>query len=126
MAKELEQFLGRGNEKAFWIFTYKNAGGAILLAYFGTRLGQALGGGFFSFMCGLAGAIIGLVLTLDRKGFMWVRRWIFTLRFYITRATAEGKTLINAQELYEIVELKEQPIIIRRAGQVIMTPRSRE
>ena len=35
MARELEQFLGRGNERAFYIFTYKNAAGAVAGGFIG-------------------------------------------------------------------------------------------
>jgi len=123
MAKELEQFLGRGNERAFWIFTYKNAGGAVLGGFFGSRLGQAMGGGAPTFILGLLGVILGLVFTLDRRGLMWARRWGIVARFYLMRAISKAdQNVIDATELYEVTEIREQPIVIRKAGKTIMTP----
>jgi hypothetical protein len=109
MARELEQFLGRGNEKAFWIFTYKNAGGAILGGFVGSRIGEMIGGG------------LG---TLDRRGFIWFRRWAILATFYLRRATrnSDARTISSAA-FYEITEIREQPIIIRKAGQTIVTTR---
>ena len=124
MARELEQFLGRGNEKAFWIFTYKNAGGAILGGFIGSRLGEMIGGGLGTFLVILLGITLGLIITLDRRGFIWFRRWAIAIAFYLRRATgsAEAQTISSAA-FYEISEIREQPIIIRKAGQTIVTTR---
>jgi hypothetical protein len=124
MARELEQFLGRGNEKAFWIFTYKNAGGAILGGFVGSRIGEMIGGGLGTFLVILLGISLGLIITLDRRGFIWFRRWAILATFYLRRATrnSDARTISSAA-FYEITEIREQPIIIRKAGQTIVTTR---
>ncbi len=121
MAKELEQFLGRGNERAFWVFTYKNAGGAVLGGFIGSRIGQMLGGGGVMFLISIVGLVLGIVVTLDRRGLMWFRRWTIVGKFYLQRALKRDD-VIDATALYEVVELREQPIVIRKAGKTIVTP----
>ncbi len=120
MAKELEQFLGRGNERAFWVFTYKNAAGAVLGGFLGSRIGQLVGGGGLLFLMSIVGLALGIVVTLDRRGLMWFRRWVIAGKFYLRRALNRD-SFIDATALYEVVELREQPIVIRKAGKTIVT-----
>jgi hypothetical protein len=120
MAKELEQFLGRGNERAFWVFTYKNAAGAVLGGFLASRIGQMMGGGGLLFLMSIVGLVVGMVVTLDRRGMMWFRRWAIVGKFYLQRALKRDD-FINATALYEVVELREQPIVIRKGGKTIVT-----
>jgi hypothetical protein len=120
MAKELEQFLGRGNERAFWVFTYKNAAGAVLGGFLASRIGQMMGGGGLLFLMSIIGLVVGIVVTLDRRGLMWFRRWVIVGKFYLQRALKRDD-FIDAIALYEVVELREQPIVIRKGGKTIVT-----
>lgn len=125
MARELEQFLGRGNEKVFWIFSLKNAGGAIAGAYIGSRIGQTLGSGIIVFLSSVLFLALGLALTLDIKGVMLSKRWLIAIKFFIGKTFNQHKP-INAQEWYEVVEIKEQPIVYRKSGETILAPRENE
>lgn len=123
MAQELEQFLGRGDEIVFSIFTYKNAGGAVIGGFVGSRFAEMAGAsGLVVFLGILIGIIIGLWITWNSRGLLRLRRWIVTLRFYLRRAV-QRERVINASELYEVIELRNQPIIIRRDGQTLIAPK---
>ncbi|HYF64677.1 MAG TPA: hypothetical protein VD886_17765 [Herpetosiphonaceae bacterium] len=118
------QYLVCGLPYAFWIFTYKNAGGAILGGFVASRIGEAVGGGLGMFLVILLGIAIGLIITLDRRGFIWFRRWAIVIAFYLRRATGSAASqTISSAAFYEISEIREQPIIIRKAGQTIVTSR---
>jgi hypothetical protein len=120
MVKELEQFVGRGNERIFWIFTMKNAGGMFGGGIVGSRIGDILGGGGILMVCMLLGAVAGLILTLDRRGLMWGRRYWLAGRWYVRRAYQP--TIIEAAAWYEVVEESETPIVIRAAGKTLVAP----
>lgn len=120
MVKELEQFVGKGNERVFWLFTMKNAGGLVGGGIIGGRIGDVLGGGGILLLCILLCAAAGVVVTLDRRGLMWGRRWWLAGRWYARRAYQP--TVIDAAAWYEVVEELETPIIIRAAGKTLVTP----
>ena len=105
MARELEQFLARGEERAFWLFTYKNAGGAILGGFLGSRIGQLMGTGGIVMALTVVGVGLGLGITLNRRGLMWGRRLWFTILFYL-RSAVKPRT-IDAGEWYRVVEERE-------------------
>lgn len=120
MVKELEQFVQRGNETVFWIFTLKNAGGLLGGGMLGNRIGEILGGGGVMFLCIALFGVAGVILTLDRRGLMWGRRWWVLGRHIARRAVAP--TLIDAAALYEVVEEWETPIVIRHQGKTLIAP----
>lgn len=126
MARELEQFLGRGNERAFYIFTYKNAAGAISGGFIGNRLGETLGGGMLMVALTLVCVIIGLYLTMDKGGLMRIRRWAFVATYYLRRATTpQERQIIESSTLFAVVETRESPIRVRKAGQTVVGKRER-
>lgn len=126
MARELEQFLGRGNEKAFYIFTYKNAGGAIAGGFVGNRLGETLGGGVLMLALTLVFVGLGLYVTMDTGGLMRIRRWAFLLAYYVRRvATPQERQIIESSALFAVVETRESPIRVRKAGQTVVGKRER-
>jgi hypothetical protein len=120
MVKELEQFVGRGNERIFWVFTMKNAGGVFGGGMVGNRIGDVLGSGGIVLLCIVLGAVAGLILTLDRRGLMWGRRYWLAGRWYVRRAMQP--TIIDAAACYEVVEDSETPIVIRAAGKTLVAP----
>lgn len=122
MARELEQFLARGEEKAFWLFTYKNAGGAILGGFMGSRIGQLMGTGGIVMALTIVGVGIGLGITLNRRGLMWGRRLWFTILFYL-RSAIKPRT-IDAGEWYRVVEEREHAVGLSHAGQLVLAPRT--
>lgn len=85
--QELEQFLGRGEEKAVWVLSYKNILGLVLGGLVGQRLGLVAGGqGLAPVLVGCAGALIGVLLTMQLHGIVVGRRLLIRLRFYLGRA----------------------------------------
>ena len=76
---ELEQFIGQGNERAWWIFTWKNVGGMVVGGYAGSSLGDLLG---LSIAFVIAGVLLGYVLTRAKKGIMRIRRMGQAAWFY--------------------------------------------
>ena len=121
MARELEQFLARGEERAFWLFSYKNAGGAILGGFMGSRVGQILGTGGIVMALTIVGVGVGLGITLNRRGLMWGRRLWFTILFYL-RSAIKPRT-IDAADWYRVVEEREHAVGVRQAGQLVVAPR---
>ena len=122
MARELEQFLARGEERAFWLFTYKNAGGAILGGFMGSRIGQILGTGGIVMALTIVGVGLGLGITLNRRGLMWGRRLWFTILFYL-RSAIKPRT-IDATDWYRVVEEREHAVGLSHAGQLVLAPRA--
>jgi hypothetical protein len=120
MVKELEQFIGKGNERVFWLFTMKNAGGLVGGGLLGSRLGDLLGGGGVLLLCLLLGAAAGVIVTLDRRGLMWGRRWWLAGRWYARRAYRP--TVIDAAAWYAVVDERETPIVIQVAGKTLVAP----
>jgi hypothetical protein len=120
---EMEQFLGRGEEKAVWIFSFKNVGGLIVGGFLGHRLFSVLGWtGGLVFVGVLLGAAIGITLTFQRRGVLIARRLLIMLRFYIRRAVAARR--IDATTLYTVVEQREQLVRVRRrSGSAIIGAR---
>jgi len=121
MARELEQFLGRGEEKFFWIFTYKNAGGAIVGGFLGSRIGQIVGSGGLVMLMTIVGILVGVGITLNRRGLMWGRRLWLTVLFYVRSALRPRE--LDSAVLYEVVEERERAVVIRKKGQTILAPR---
>lgn len=106
---ELEQFLGRGEEKAVWLLSMKNIGGLILGGLLGQRLGSILfGEGIGVLLCMVFGASIGIALTFQYHGLLILRRLVMRLRFYLQRAVAP-RTL-DAEAIFAVVAVQELPI----------------
>lgn len=122
MARELEQFLGRGEEAAFWIFSYKNVGAAIVGGFMGSRIGQLLGTGGIVMLVTVLGVALGLGLSLNRRGLMWGRRLWFTILFYL-RSAIKPRT-IDATDWYRVVEEREHAVGLSHAGQLVLAPRA--
>ena len=84
---ELEQFIGRGEEKVFWLVSQKNVLGLFLGWMIGQRLGQLLfGDGSLVPLCGAVGAILGVAVTFQYHGLLIARRLTIAARFYLRRA----------------------------------------
>ncbi|MBM7846297.1 hypothetical protein [Herpetosiphon giganteus] len=122
MARELEQFLGRGEEAAFWIFSYKNVGAAIVGGFMGSRIGQLMGTGGIVMLLSVVGLALGLGLSLNRRGLMWGRRLWLALLFYV-RSAIKPRTL-DAGEWYRVVEEREHAVGLSHAGQLVLAPRT--
>ena len=106
---ELEQFLGRGEEKAVWLLSMKNIGGLILGGILGQRLGAVLcGAGIGVLLCMLLGAVLGMAVTFQYHGLLIGRRLTMRVRFYLRRAVRPQE--IDADTIFLVVEPHELPI----------------
>ncbi len=118
-AQELEQFLGKGEEKAWWIFTYKNVAGVVVGGFMGNRIGQLMGGGIWNMLMIVVGAALGLLVTLNQRGLMWGRRRWIALWFYLSEAVSP--TTIDAATLYTVTTEEEQRLVFTHDGATIKT-----
>src|SRR3954447_6864431 len=85
---KLEQFLGRGNEKVFWVLSLKDIGGLALGGFAGQQLGSALAGtGIAVILLTLLGAACGLGLMLHYHGLVVGRRLVILGRYLLRRWT---------------------------------------
>jgi hypothetical protein len=110
---ELEQFLGRGEEKAVWLFSFKNIGGLIGGGLVGHRLGSLLfGEGTPVLLCALVGAALGIALTFQHHGLLILRRLLIRARFYLHRAIRPRT--VDAETIFTVVAQREHPIRITR------------
>lgn len=119
---ELEQFLGRGEEKVAWLLSMKNMGGLFGGGLVGHRLGSLLfGEGMPVLCCALLGALIGMTLTFQYHGLLILRRLLIRVRFYLGRAVAP-RTL-DAEAIFTVVEQRERPIqVAYHDGTPIIVP----
>jgi len=110
---ELEQFLGRGEEKAIWLLSLKNMGGLIIGGILGQRLGTILvGEGSLVLLCTILGAVLGITLTFQYHGLMILRRLGIRARFYVQRALRPR--VIDAEAIFAALEQQTYPIRIER------------
>lgn len=101
MYSELEQFIGRGEEKAVWLLSMKNLIGLILGGVVGHRLGTVLvGTGVGVLLIMLLGALVGSVLTFQYHGLLIARRLVLRLRFYLRRAIRPQQ--IDAEAIFAV------------------------
>jgi hypothetical protein len=112
---ELEQFLGRGDEKIFWRLSLLNAGGAILGFLVGQRLGE-LGGLHGPVLIGFAAllGIAGVWATTKRKGVVRAQRTWLWLRWLVARQVKAR--VVDAGQFYAVVEEVRPQIRHRRGG----------
>jgi hypothetical protein len=118
-ARELEQFLGKGEEKAWWFLTYKNVAGIVVFGFIGNRIGQLLGGGIWNMVMIAVGALAGLLITLNQRGLMWGRRRVIALWFYLREAVSP--TTIDAATWYTVTTEEEQRLVFSHEGHTIVT-----
>ncbi len=121
---ELEQFLGRGEEKAIWLLSYKNIAGLLLGGYIGHEFGSSLAGtGGWVLGAVVLGAVIGVVLTMQYRGLLVARRLLIRLWFYLQRTC--GPRRIDARLLYQTIETPRHVVRVRRqhGQQVVARPR---
>src|SRR4051794_34945654 len=110
---ELEQFLGRGNEKVFWVLSLKDIGGLALGGFVGQHLGSALvGTGIGVILLTLLGAACGLGLMLHYHGLVVGRRLLILGRYLLRRWT--GRVTIAAVT----GTMADDPHEERRHGQI--------
>jgi hypothetical protein len=119
---ELEQFLGRGEEKVAWLLSMKNMGGLLGGGLVGHRLGSLLfGDGVPVLLCTLLGAVLGMTLTFQYHGLLIVRRLLIRVRFYLRRAVAPRT--VDAEGFFHVVERREIPIqVSAHDGTPIIVP----
>lgn len=119
---ELEQFLGRGEEKVAWLLSMKNMGGLFGGGLVGHRLGSLLfGAGVPVLLCTLLGAVLGMTLTFQYHGLLILRRLVIHLRFYLQRAIAPRT--VDAETIFAVAERRAIPIqVSTHDGTPIIVP----
>ena len=91
---ELEQFLGRGEEKLAWIISARVAAGIALGGFLGHRLGTIVWGPSFAVAVPtLIGALIGALLTMRFRGIMVARRLLIRGLFVVQ--SLNGTPVLN-------------------------------
>lgn len=94
--QQMEQFLGKFNEKLWWILSYRHAAGAVVGGFSLSRIGQLLGGGWWMLCTGLLGVILGVWLMWTVRGQMRVVR-LATLGWFFARQAVGRRVLDPAQ-----------------------------
>jgi hypothetical protein len=122
---QFEQFLGRGNEKVFWIFSYKHAAGLLMGGFLGRLGANVIFDGVGWALTGMVlGAIVGMLLLTQYHGILVARRVGLLARFYLQRSRRPQR--INAALLYEEPMSQPQRMRVRyRNGTPIAIPRER-
>src|SRR3954447_14710747 len=127
---KLEQFLGRGNEKVFWVLSLKDIGGLALGGFVGQQLGSALAGtGIAVILLTLLGAACGLGLMLHYHGLVVGRRLLiqgrYLLRRCTDRVTVTGSMDATADDEPRDADRRHGQIRVRREvdGRPIFGPR---
>jgi hypothetical protein len=122
MYHELEQFLGRGEEKAVWLLSVKNIGGLIGGGILGQRLGTALfGSGALVLLCTVLGAVLGITLTFQHHGLLILRRLVIRARFYLQRAIRPR--VVDAEAIFPVVTRPDVVIRVERPdGTPVIVP----
>ncbi len=96
---ELEQFLDRGAIRAWWGFSWKTLLGLGIGAVLGQQLGAVVYGSGTAGMAALTavGALLGVVLLLQRRGMIVAKRLVilaeFALRVAAQRTEIDGRTV---------------------------------
>ncbi len=125
--RQLEQYLGRGEEKVLWLLSYKHAGGGLLGGFLGRFMFNALGGGSVGWAAFgmVAGALVGVALLTQYHGVLMAYRLFLLARFYARRS--RGARRVHAALVYEEVPTAPQIVRVRqRNGQALIVPRHRE
>lgn len=125
--RQLEQYLGRGEEKVLWLLSYKHVGGALVGGFLGRFLFNLLAGGSAGWaLLGLVlGATAGTMLLTQYHGVLMAYRLWLLARFYARRS--RGARRVHAALLYEVVPTAPQVVRVRqRSGQAVIVPRRRE
>ena len=125
--RQLEQYIGRGEEKVLWIFSYKHVGGALLGGFLGRFVFNVLAGESigWAFLGMVLGALVGVLLLTQYHGVLMVHRLLLLMRFYARRS--RGARRVHAALLYEVVPTAPLQVRVRvRNGQAIIVPRHRE
>ena len=119
---ELEQFLGRGEEKAVWLLSVKNIGGLIGGGILGQRLGTVLfGSGALVLLCTVLGALLGITFTFQHHGLLILRRLLIRARFYLQRAIRPR--VIDAEGIFPVRTRQATPIrVTRHDGTPVILP----
>lgn len=116
---ELEQFLGRGEEKVWWRLSLLNAGGALLGFFIGQRAGELAGlRGPVLIGLALVVACVGIWATSKRRGVIRAQRTWLWLRWAVLRRVQPR--VIDAAELYAVV-VEDTPVVRhRRDGATVL------
>lgn len=111
---EMEEYLaGMGEEKALWIFSYKNVAGLVVGVFLGQRLGTLLfGTGLAGLLTTLLCAGVGIGLTLQVHGILFARRLLIRARFYLRRAA--GPRIVDGTRYAEERPEHEKRVRVRR------------
>lgn len=120
---ELEQFLGRGEEKVAWLVSYNHVVGMLLGGFVGRTLGVILDVSAGWMLLGsVLGAMLGIWLATQYHGLRVGRRLTIRLRFYVRRS--RGPQRINAAVLYDSPTTR--PVLVRvrqQTGAPVVLPR---
>jgi predicted membrane chloride channel (bestrophin family) len=91
--QELEQFLDKGQERAWWLLSWWNAAGLVVGIIAGQKLAEVWG--WSSLVCMLVGAAIGLTLTVRYHGIVVARRLWLWLAFWVRSLLGQTTTSVG-------------------------------
>ncbi len=120
--RQLEEFLGQGDQKGFWIFTYANLAGAFLGAFVGSSLFDPLAPSL-KLPGILSGVLLGVMTTWKVKGhpiYRWCLSYIlFVLRRYLKLGLADST--IDAGLYYRARTVAQAPfmLVTTRSGKPV-------
>ncbi|HEU4321775.1 MAG TPA: hypothetical protein VFS21_01380 [Roseiflexaceae bacterium] len=120
---ELEQFLGRGDERVFWRLSMLNIGGALLGFFLGQRLGE-LAGMHGPALVGLAllPAILGIWFTSKHRGVLRMQRLWLWVRWRVRSllrppvVDAGAHAAVAEEEAAPVVHRRREGALVLRSG----------
>jgi hypothetical protein len=106
---ELEQFLDRGAIRAWWGFSWKTLLGLGAGAVLGQQLGAVIYGSGTAGMAALTalGALLGVVLLLQRRGMIVAKRLLILAEYLLRVATQ--RTEIDGRTFGTVIPADEPP-----------------
>ncbi len=110
---QLEHWLDRGAIKAWWGFSWKTFGGLAVGAVVGLQLGTLVYGSGSAGQVGLlaAGAVLGLLIMLQRRGMIAGKRLLILLQFGLR--VLRGHTEIDGRAYGIVAEEPDPAPLIR-------------
>lgn len=111
--RQLEEFLGQGDQKGFWVFSYANLGGAFFGAFAANSLLES-SPPVLKVLGIVAGVLLGVLVTWKLKGYP-IYRWILSHLIFLLRRHLKvglGNSVVDADSFYRSRTVRQEPFML--------------